>query len=101
GLATLRSLACCLLACTPEGPLGPHSLLGSQLLPSLAASAPGEYEALSASGRSLMHRLADGVVLVVSPCPANRQLAMQLDVEELELVAKQAAQLLSPAPHMA
>ncbi|KAJ9514488.1 hypothetical protein QJQ45_016223, partial [Haematococcus lacustris] len=99
GLATLRSLACCLLACTPEGPLGPHSLLGSQLLPSLAASAPGEYEALSASGRSLMHRLADGVVLVVSPCPANRQLAMQLDVEELELVAKQAAPL--PKGHSA
>ncbi|GFH18525.1 hypothetical protein HaLaN_15348, partial [Haematococcus lacustris] len=89
-LRSMRSLTCFLLSECGGGPLGPHSMLESALLPLLAASAGPDFHALNNSCKSLTHRLADGVVLLAAPCPTSEQLAIHLDTRALQQEAKQA-----------
>ncbi|KAL6748308.1 hypothetical protein V8C86DRAFT_2880981 [Haematococcus lacustris] len=82
-LRSMRSLTCFLLSECGGGPLGPHSMLESALMP--------HFHAVNNSCKSLTHQLVDGVVLLAAPCPSSNQLAIQLNTRALEQEAKQAA----------
>ncbi|KAL6751919.1 hypothetical protein V8C86DRAFT_2767450 [Haematococcus lacustris] len=82
-LRSMRSLTCFLLSECGGGPLGPHSMLESALMP--------HFHAVNNSCKSLTHQLVDGVVLLAAPCPSSHQLAIQLNTRALEQEAKQAA----------
>jgi hypothetical protein len=87
-LMTLRCKLACLLARAPEGPLGPHSMLGTHLGDALGKLAPEAWQTLPNAG-SRLQRLTDSCLLLEQQ--GGGGVCMRLDVQELQRLAALAA----------